>query len=212
MRDRSVWPRRWPVAVGLIAVLLVARPAWGQQRASTSPTAANTDTSSKDSSSSAKDAEPVVRTYGGEGGYRTEVTSRTRGKLTAEERRQISLLMAQVFQHLEGARDAVDAEDGSQARKEVQKGLEAIKAIRVMLPKTSVRTRTLAPDGKVLYEDDREVQESRIPLFEGMVHAQTLAPILAARRNALEVPAPRWSSRSRSSRKRSPISTRSRGS
>ena len=55
-----------------------------------------------------------------------------------------------------------------------------------MLPRTTVRTRTVAPDGKTIYEDEREVQESRIPLYEGMLHAQTLAPILAARRNALE--------------------------
>ena len=39
----------------------------------------------------------------------------------------------------------------------------------------------------MIYEDEREVQESRIPLYEGMLHTQTLAPILAARRNAMEV-------------------------
>ena len=66
----------------------------------------------------------------------------------------------------------------------MNKAREAIKAIRAMLPRTTVRTRTTAPDGKVIYEDDREVQESRIPLFEGMLHTQTFAPILAARRNA----------------------------
>ena len=64
---------------------------------------------------------------------------------------------------------------------------EAIKAIRTMLPKATLRTRTIAPDGKAIYEDESEIQQSRIPVFEGMLHAQTLAPILAARRNALEV-------------------------
>ena len=56
-----------------------------------------------------------------------------------------------------------------------------------MLPKATLRTRTIAPDGKAIYEDESEIQQSRIPVFEGMLHAQTLAPILAARRNALEV-------------------------
>jgi hypothetical protein len=54
--------------------------------------------------------------------------------------------------------------------------------IRDLLPKTMVHTKTTAPSGKVVYEDDREVQESRIPLFEGMLHARTFAPILAAKR------------------------------
>ncbi|MBV8228858.1 MAG: YfdX family protein, partial [Planctomycetaceae bacterium] len=150
--------------------------AWGQQRSSTS--------AAKDQS---KDAQPVVRTFGAEGGYRTEVSSQTKGKLSEEDRRQASLLMAQVFQHIDKARHEIDADDTKEALEEVNKGREAIKAIRAMLPRTTVRTRATAPDGKVIYEDDREVQESRIPLFEGMLHTQTFAPILAARRHALEI-------------------------
>jgi hypothetical protein len=38
-----------------------------------------------------------------------------------------------------------------------------------------------------VYQDDREVQELSIPIFEGLLHAETLAPILAARRDALDV-------------------------
>ena len=177
MRDRYLWSTWRPVAAGLVALVIIAGTAWGQQGSSTS--------SAKDQQS--KDAQPVVRTFGAEGDYRTEVTSRTKGTLSAEDRRQASLLMAQVFQHIDEARDAIDADDTKEALEEVNKGREAIKAIRAMLPRTTVRTRTTAPDGKVIYEDNREVQESRIPLFEGMLHTQTLAPILAARRHALEV-------------------------
>ena len=90
--------------------------------------------------------------------------------------------MAQVFQHIDKARDAIDADDTKEALKEVNKGREAIKAIRAMLPRTTVHTKTTAPDGKVIYEDESEIQESRIPLYEGILHTQTLAPILAARR------------------------------
>ena len=43
----------------------------------------------------------------------------------------------------------------------MNKGLEAIKAIRAMLPKATVRTRTMAPDGKVIYEDEEEVQQTQ---------------------------------------------------
>jgi len=130
---------------------------------------------------------PVVRTFGTEKGYRTEVTSEPQGTLGAEDRRQVSLLAAQVFQHVDEARQALDAGDAKQARNEVDRGNEALRAIRAILPKTSVHTRTTAPDGKVIYEDRREVQEDQVPLYEGMIHARTLAPILAARRDATRV-------------------------
>ena len=134
-----------------------------------------------------RNAGPIVRTFGTEGGYRTEVTTQSISKLNEEDRRQASLLMAEVVQHIGKARDAIDADDTKQALMDVNKAREAAKAIRAMLPKGTVRTRTTAPDGKVIYEDEQGVQVGRIPLYEGILHAQTLAPILAARRNAMEV-------------------------
>lgn len=179
MRDRYPWR---PVAAGLAALVIVVGPAWGQQgqqgqqRSST--------TSNKDQS---QNAEPVVRTFGAEGGYRTEVTTQTKGTMNTEDRRQASLLMAQVFHHIDKARDDIDADDTKDALKEVNKAREAIKTIRAMLPRTEIRTKTTAPDGKVAYDDECEFQNSRIPLYEGMLHSQTLAPILAARRNAMQI-------------------------
>jgi hypothetical protein len=180
MRDRFLTLRWRLVTAGLLASWIVAGPVWAQQRSSTS----SAKDQSKDQS---KDTEPVVRTFGTEGGYRTEVTTRIQGKLNEEDRRQASLLMAQVFQHIDEAREALDADNTKEALKEVNKGREAIKAIRAMLPKATVRTKTTAPDGKTIYEDEREVQDGHIPLYEGMLRTQTLAPILAARRHALEV-------------------------
>ena len=162
--------------MSLVGLVTLAGAAWGQQGSSGS--------SAKDQS---KDNRDVRRTFGSEGGFRTEVTSETKGhKLSEEDVRQLSLLTAQVFQHIIEAGEELDADDTKAAQKEVDKAREAIKAIRAMLPTTTVRTRTLAPDGKVIYEDEREVQPSRIPLYEAILHAQTLAPILAARRNAKE--------------------------
>jgi len=160
--------------MALGALLLLVGPAWGQQPPSTS------------AGHEAK-AAPVVRTFGHEGGYRTEVRSETKGTLNEEDRRQVSLLAAQVFQHVNEARRALDADDMKDAREEVDKAREAVKAIRTVLPTTAVHTRTTAPDGKVIYEDRRDVQDERIPLFEGMIHERTLAPIEEAQRDARRV-------------------------
>jgi hypothetical protein len=115
------------------------------------------------------------------------VTSETQGTLSEEDRRQAALLTAQVFRHIHESRQALDADDTALARKEVEKGREALKTIRALLPRVSVHTKTVAPDGKVVYEDQREVQEDRLPLFEGMLHERTLAPIGAAKRDGPEV-------------------------
>jgi hypothetical protein len=177
MRIRYSWSTLRDAAASLMAVVAFAGTAWGQQSSSAS--------SANDQS---KNGGVVKRTFGSEGGYRTEMSSQTKGyKLTEEDGRQLSLLAAQVFQHIDAARDSLDADDTKTAQKEVNKAREAIKAIRTMLPTTMVRMRTVGPDGKAIYEDEREVQPSRIPLYEAILHAQTLAPILAARRHAKEL-------------------------
>jgi len=173
---RGILPNtiRKSLLVTLGALLTLLGPASGQQAPTTS---AEHDSKAK----------PVVRTFGAEGGYRTEVRSETQGALSQDDRRQVSLLAAQVFQHVDEARKATEADDVERARKEIDKGREAIKAIHALLPKTTVHTKTTAPGGKVIYEDEREVQEDQIPLYEGMIHARTLAPIVAARRDAAQV-------------------------
>jgi hypothetical protein len=176
MRSRYCWLKLLYVMTAAAALAVADGRVWGQQHSSTNSPG-----------DKAKHAEPVVRDYGSEGGFRTRVTSRTMGSISDEDRRQVSLLMAQVFEHIHNARNAIDADDPKKALDEVNKSREAIKAIHAMLPKTMVHTKTTAPDGKVVYEDEREVQESSIPLFEGLLHTETLAPILAARRSALDV-------------------------
>jgi uncharacterized protein (UPF0216 family) len=139
------------------------------------------------SDSPASTDSPLVRTYGQEGGYRTEVTSANSGALSDEDRRQVSLLTAQVFQHIEQAQRALDGDNISHASDEVAMGQRAIKAVRNLLPTTNVHTKTCAPNGEVVYEDQRDVQEDRVPLFEGMLSTKTLAPIVAAKQDAVDV-------------------------
>ena len=195
---RSLMAR--PLAAGLVALAIIAGPAWGQRVPPRRPPTTNPRTTGR---------RPDLRRRG-RLPHRGDEPDQ--GKLS--ERGPAPGLAADgpgLPSH-QTAREAIDADDTKEALKEVNKGREAIKAIRAMLPKATVRTKTTAPDGKVIYEDEREVQETRIPIYEGMLHAQTLAPILAARRNAMEVAGSRWSSRRRSPRRSSPTSTRSNGS
>jgi len=172
-----------------MALVIVGGPAWGQQSSKDQPRDSSKD-QSRDSAKDKdkdKDSGPVVRTFGSAGDYRTEVTTEVKRKMNEEEMRQASLLMIQVFHHIDRASIKTDADETKDALKEVNKAREAIKTIRSMLPMASIHTKTMAPDGKVIFEDDTEVQESRIPLFEGLLHTRTLAPIVAARRNAMEI-------------------------
>lgn len=157
------------ILVALAVTLVLVGPAWGQQ--------------AKPAADQGK-AGPIVRSFGSESGYRTEVTSETKGSLKEDDQKQVAILTAQVFEHIDEAREALDGDDVASARREVAKAREAIQAIRAIQPKTTVCTRTVAPGGKVVYEDTRVVQEDAVPLFEGMIHSQTLAPIVDAKRDA----------------------------
>ena len=90
MRNRTLHPAWKSVIVALAALLVLAGAAWAQQAPATS-------------AEHEGKAGPVVRTFGAEGGYRTEVKSETQGALSQEDRRQVSLLAAQVFQHVDEA-------------------------------------------------------------------------------------------------------------
>lgn len=177
MSQRTLHGKWSLVAVALAAMFSFPSSTWERQAM-----AATEEKSAKAAAETAAGG-PVVRSFGSKGGYVTEVTSETKGTLSEEDRRQVSLLAAQVFQHIDEARLFLDAGDPRGARQEVDKGLQALKAARAILPTTNVTTKTIAPDGKVIYEDQRGIQEFRVPLFEGMVSAKTLAPILAAKQD-----------------------------
>lgn len=205
MRDSYLWTTWRSLAAGLMSLVVVAGPAWGQEKSSKEKeheksarekestkeretAGERRETAGEKESAKGKESNRVVRTFGAEGGYRTEVTSEAKESAPGyDDLRQLSLLMADTFEHIEKASIRLAAEEPKEAQKEVSKGREAVQAIRRMQPKTIVRTKTLAPDGKAIFEDEIEVQDARIPLYEGILHARTLAPIMAARRNAMEV-------------------------
>jgi hypothetical protein len=181
-----------------MSLVVVVGPAWGQEKSSTTKEkqqSAKEQQSSREQQS-AKDQQPsrekkesnrVVRTFGAEGGYRTEVVSEAvEAPSGYDDLRQLSLLMAATFEHIDKAIVRLTADEPKEAQKEVVKAREAVQTIRKMQPKSIVHTKTLAPDGKAVFEDELEVQDARIPLYEGILHARTLAPILAARRNVME--------------------------
>ena len=93
MRNHHWWPVLRLVAASLVAVTIIAGPTRGQQESSASST-----------QHPSKGTDPVVRTFGAQGGFRTEVTSQTRGSLSEDDRRQISTLDGPgVRTHREGA-------------------------------------------------------------------------------------------------------------
>jgi hypothetical protein len=177
MQDRYLGPTStWRLlTAGLAAFTFLTLSAWGQQPSTSA------------SKEQGKEENRVVRTLGTEKGYRTEVVSETERKLTQEDQRQLSLLMVDVLEHINKARTDLEGDNTKDALKEVNKGREGVQAIRKMLPKTIVHTKTLAPDGKAIFEDELVIQQEAIPLYSGILHARTLAPIVEARRDAQKI-------------------------
>ncbi|AGA27755.1 YfdX family protein [Singulisphaera acidiphila] len=176
------------LAAGLMAFLFIAVPTWGQQTSSTvKEDDKATDKATDKTNGKETNNHRVVRTFGSEKGYHTELSNESTDRLAQEDQRQLSLLMIDVFEHVEKARLALDADDPKEALKEVSKCREGTLAIRKMLPKTTIHTKTVAPDGKPIFEDELVIQDDTIPLYAGILHSETLAPIVEARRNAFTI-------------------------
>ena len=171
MRTQVLHQVKKTLLLSVGVVLILAGTAWAE---------------SATSADNKSESNRVVRTYGAEGGYLTEVTSETQGALSEDDPRQVAVLTAQIFHHISQAQRSLEADNSADADVELEKGRKAIKAIRAMLPTTIIHTRTSAPDGAVVYEDKREIQEDRVPLFEGMLSTKTLAPLVKAKEDAQE--------------------------
>ncbi|MDA1018061.1 MAG: hypothetical protein O3A00_26845, partial [Planctomycetota bacterium] len=117
-------------------------------------------------------------------GMTTRVTRVTSGELNAEDINQISHLAAHLITQINDARLWIDASNQSRAQTAIDKGLQLAGVIRGVLPVTTIHTTVRDRAGKVVYEDDRRVQQANVPLFQGMTRIQFLKPVIEAKRQA----------------------------
>jgi len=119
--------------------------------------------------------------------YKTTVDRKTEGELTAEDFRQASLLTARVVLHLNKAGVYLADDKKDQSRQELEKGLALVEVIHRLLPTTTVTTVVRDKDGKEVYRHVDQMQDDKIPLFEGLIAVNTMEPITDAKQGEAAV-------------------------
>jgi hypothetical protein len=120
-------------------------------------------------------------------GITTEVKTETAGELSQEDLRQASLLGAHLMMTIEDARVALDAAEEAQAKDAMRQGLKLVEILRTILPETTQTTRVKDKDGKLLFEDSRQIEADRIPLYAALTKVNFLEPVVEAKKEAADV-------------------------
>ena len=124
------------------------------------------------------DAESVANDSRRSSPYTTRVERESRGKLSDEDFRQVTLLTSRVVLHILKAIDALDSEQLKIADGELNKAQSLIYVIRDILPTTLATTIVTDSDGNKIYTDTRHIQDDLIPIFMSMTETIVIEPVL----------------------------------
>lgn len=123
--------------------------------------------------------ESTIRTGSGKV-YQTTVRRDTKGELNSRDLHQVSLLTSRIVGHLnESVRCLLD-DNADAAKPEIEKGRQLVRIVRDLLPVTTVTTTVEDAKGKEVYRDVAEVQDDRIPLYQGAIEVNVVEPVVEA--------------------------------
>ena len=135
----------------------------------------------------AKAATPTTITTGSGDKFKTTVEQKPGGELSAEDFRQVSLLASRIVLHLNDAVESLNDEQKDDARAALEKGIGLADVVRQLLPRTEVTTVVRDSKGTEIYRHVDQVQDDRIPLFEGLVAVKVVEAIADAKQDAAAV-------------------------
>lgn len=92
-----------------------------------------------------------------------------------EERRAVYIAAGRVLKHVDQARKAIAKNARKEARRQVQQAILLTDIIRQALPVYDVKAHISA--GKLHYEDEDQVQDSVVPIFEELERSAILGPV-----------------------------------
>lgn len=112
------------------------------------------------------------------------VSSEPHVKLTAEERRDISLAGGRILKHVDQARQAIKGKKKGDALSQIDKALTLVQIAERTIPRYTVKTTIKA--GELNYEDTDEVQPLRVPIYDEIDQVSVLGPVEQAKRQEAE--------------------------
>lgn len=125
---------------------------------------------------------PAISSATGSGErYLTTVNQKTEGELSPEDARQASVLSSRILTHVNNASDFLADEKPDQARTELELAQSLADIVRELLPVTTVTTVVEDAEGNEVYRYQDQIQDDRIPIFEGLITVEVVEPIVDAK-------------------------------
>lgn len=129
------------------------------------------------------DTSTVLGDERSETGLTTHVVRSAASEPSAAELNHASHLAAHVIAQVADARFAIELRQPDKAVAALQKARRLAELLRVLLPKTQVRTTVRDRNGKTVYQDIRDVQDERIAVMDSMVRMEIVEPVREALRS-----------------------------
>ena len=126
-------------------------------------------------------------TVTGSGGkYKTTVTRQTKGQISPEDLRQVSLLASQVLMHVNKAEQSIELGNSDSAKAEIKDAKNLIDIAHKLLPVNTVTTIIKDAKGTEVYQNTETTQNDVIPLYQAVETIDTFNEILNIKKAQLK--------------------------
>ena len=135
----------------------------------------------------AEEQKNEVATSAGSGEkYKTTVTRQTKGQISSEDSRQVSLLASQVLMHVNKAEQSIELGNSDSAKAEIKDAKDLIDITHELLPMNLVTTTVKDAKGTEVYKDTETTQNDVVPLYRDIAAVDVSADIINVKKAQLE--------------------------
>ena len=118
--------------------------------------------------------------------YKTTVTRQTKGQISSEDSRQVSLLASQVLVHVNKAEQSIELGNSDSAKAEIKDAKDLIDITHELLPVNLITTTVKDAKGAEVYKDTETTQNDVVPLYRDIAAVDVYDYIISIKKAQLE--------------------------
>jgi hypothetical protein len=118
--------------------------------------------------------------------FRTTVTRQTKGQISSEDLRQVSLLASQVLMHVNKAEQSIELGNSDSVKAEIKDAKNLIDIAHKLLPVNLVTTTVKDAKDAEVYKNTEAAQDDIVPLYRKVAGVDVFDDIINARKEQLQ--------------------------
>ena len=118
--------------------------------------------------------------------YKTTVTQQSKGQISSEDLRQVSLLASQVLVHVNKGEQAIELGNSDSAKAEIKNAEKLIDIVHKLLPANLITTTVQDAKGNEVYKNTETTQDDVVPLYQDVETVDIFNDILNAKKAQLK--------------------------